>query len=153
MMKKILGIDDKSIVKKSTYYGYLLGAIFGFLGIISGIFLFIFKYSNTYQIIYTHQNNDIKYLESLSKETQNINLLNIAEQYKLDIDLINDMFINFSGLIFILGFTLITNFILFKQLKNKVENEATQKALKELGNRQGDTFSSVDELFHDLDNK
>ena len=127
MIKKILGIDDKSITKKGTYYGYLLGAIFGFLGIVGSIFLFILKYSDTYQIIYTHQNNDIQYLESLSKETQNVKLLNIAEQYKLDIDLINDMFINFSGLIFILGFVLITNFILFKQLKNKVENKDRQK--------------------------
>jgi len=33
----------------------------------------------------------------------------------------------------------------------KIPNEATKKALKELEERKGDTFSNVDALFDDLD--
>jgi len=118
MIKKLLGIDEKSIVKKSTYYIYFVGAIFGSIGILTSIGIFIFKYSDLSKNILISQYENIQYLESISEKTHDLNLLSASTQCLLNLNFLNDIYINFAILLLILGFVLISNFILFKEFQN-----------------------------------
>ncbi|MCF6206937.1 MAG: hypothetical protein L3J47_08635 [Sulfurovum sp.] len=119
MIQKLLGINNASIGNKRNYYVYLTGAIFGFILIIAGIGGLVFRYSDTYQGTVMHQNDNIKYLKKLSHSLHDERLLNIAEQYKIDLNLIVDLYKNDSYMIILLGFLFVMNFILFNELRKK----------------------------------
>ena len=123
MIKKLLGISDKSIIRKSTYYGYFINAIFGFIAIFTAIGMFIFKYTDVYKKILIFQNGNIQYLQSISEKTNDVELLSASTQCLLNLSFINDIYMIFSILLFILGFVLILNFILFKELRNSKINK------------------------------
>jgi len=117
MIDKILGIDDKSINKKSTYYGYIFGVVLGVVAIFISISFLYGKHSSTYKTIYEYQTKQVKYLERKSKEIQDVELQRAADHYSNNIELINKSFLNTSLLFFLLGIAFIINFILFKKLK------------------------------------
>jgi len=120
MIEKLLGLSDKSIIKKSTYYGYLLGAIMGVVGIVSGIGSFIFRYSDTYKGMILFQKDNIEYLKTISHEIKDAKLLDISELYALNVHTISDMYQSFTVLIIAGGLILISNFILVKKLRNRL---------------------------------
>ena len=120
MIKKLCGLSDKSIVKKSTYYAYLFGAIFGVIAIISGIGALIFRYTDTYKGMVLYQYENVKYLKSLSQEIKDERVLNVSELYKINLDLITEIYQNTCFVFIGLGLLSIIIFILFNELRTKV---------------------------------
>ena len=120
MIEKLLGLSDKSIMKKSTYYGYLLGAIMGVVGIVSGIGSFIFRYSDTYKGMVHYQYENVKYLKSLSQEIKDERVSNVSELYKINLDFITEIYQNTCFMFIGLGLLSSMIFILFNELRNKV---------------------------------
>jgi len=120
MIKKLCGLSDKSIVKKSTYYAYLFGAIFGVIAIISGIGALIFRYTDTYKGMVLYQYENVKYLKSLSQEIKDERVLNVSELYKINLDLITEIYQNTCFVFIGLGLLSIMIFILFNELRTKV---------------------------------
>jgi len=120
VIEKLLGLSDKSIMKKSTYYGYLLGAIMGVVGIVSGIGSFIFRYSDTYKGMVHYQYENVKYLKSLSQEIKDERVSNVSELYKINLDFITEIYQNTCFMFIGLGLLSSMIFILFNELRNKV---------------------------------
>jgi len=122
MLEKLLGLSDKSMMKKSNYYAYLFGALMGLVGIISGIVSLFFRYSDTYKGMILFQEGNIKYLKSLSQKMDDSRLINISELYAVNLNAITECYQTFNGFIIFVGFILIINFMLFKKLRNKLIN-------------------------------
>ena len=120
MIEKLLGLSDKSILKKSTYYAYLFGAIMGVVAIVSAMGSLIFRLSDTYKGMVLAQQSNIEYLKSLSQEIQDPKLLNISELYAINLNAITELASDDIWLLVFIGFILISNFILFKKLKNRL---------------------------------
>lgn len=120
MIEKLLGLSDKSILKKSTYYVYLFGAITGVVAIVSAIGGLIFRLSDTYKGMVLAQQSNIEYLKSLSQEIQDPKLLNISEFYAINLNAITELASDDIWLLIFMGFILISNFILFKKLRNRL---------------------------------
>lgn len=121
MIEKLLGLSDKSILKKSTYYAYLFGAIMGVVAIIVfAIGGLIFRLSDTYKGMVLAQQSNIEYLKSLSQEIQDPKLLNISEFYAINLNAITELASDDIWLLIFMGFILISNFILFKKLRNRL---------------------------------
>ena len=120
MIKKLCGLSDKSIVKKSTYYAYLFGAIFGVMAIISGIGTLIFRYTDTYKGMVHYQYENVKYLKSLSQEIKDERVSNVSELYKINLDFITEIYQNTCFVFIGLGLLSIMIMILFNELRNKV---------------------------------
>lgn len=121
MIEKLLGLSDKSILKKSTYYAYLFGAIMGVVAIIVfAIGGLIFRLSDTYKGMVLAQQSNIEYLKSLSQEIQDPKLLNISEFYAINLNAITELASDDIWLLIFIGFILISNFILFKKLRNRL---------------------------------
>lgn len=127
MIEKLLGLSDKSIVKKSNYYAHIFGAIMGLVAILSGIGALIFRYSDTYKGTLLYQNENIEYLKLLSQEIKDPKLLNISEFYVLNFNTLTEINQEFSALFIVGGIVLISNFILFRKLRNKLISENLQK--------------------------
>jgi len=127
MIEKLLGLSDKSIVKKSNYYAHIFGAIMGLVAILSGAGTMLFKFSDTYKGVWLYQNENIEYLKLLSQEIKDPKLLNISEFYALNSDTLIEMYQGFAGLLIVGGIVLISNFILFRKLRNKLISENLQK--------------------------
>jgi len=125
MIEKLLGIGDKSIVKKSTYYVYLLGGLLGMAIIIIGIGSFMFSYSDTYKGTILYQNKNMEYLKQLSHETKDEKLLDIAQLCEINLNSNIEMYQNTSFLFIVLGFLFTLNFILFNELRKKVLDSST----------------------------
>ncbi|MCG3653899.1 type II toxin-antitoxin system RelB/DinJ family antitoxin [Aliarcobacter butzleri] len=64
-------------------------------------------------------------------------------------EILNNLGLNYSQAISVFNKMIILNNGL--PFEVKIQNTNTQKAIKELENKSGKTFKSVDELFHDLD--
>ena len=120
MIEKLLGLSDKSILKKSTYYAYLFGAIMGVVAIVFAIGGLIFRLSDIYKGMLLAQQSNIAYLESLSKEMHDSRLLNISELYAINLNAITELSSDYIWLLVFIGFILISNFILFKKLRNRL---------------------------------
>jgi len=120
MIEKLLGLSDKSIVKKSSYYAYIFGAIMGVIAILSGTGAMLFKFSDTYKGAWLYQDENIEYLKFLSQEIKDPKLLNISEFYALNSDTLIEMYQGFAGLLIVGGIVLLSNFILFNKLRNKL---------------------------------
>ena len=120
MIEKLLGISDKSILKKSNYVVYLIGAFIGIVAIIVGAGGLIFRLSDTYKGIVLFQKSNIEYLKSLSQEIHDTKLLDVIELYEINLKALDELGLDFGWLIILFGLLLISNFILFEKLRNKL---------------------------------
>jgi len=123
MIEKIWGLSDKQIVKKSNYYAYIFGAIFGFISILIGIGALLFKYSDTYKKIISYENSNIEYIKLCSLNIDNQVLNNISQDYSTILDTQMATYQSFAGLIMLMGTIFISNFILYRKLRNMLINE------------------------------
>lgn len=119
MIKKLLGITDEQLVKKSNLYGYLFSAIVGGLLSILGIGIFFYYYSDTHEKIIELNYKYINYLEKVYEQVNDENLPHIIDTYRSNIKLIDNIPDEIGVFLFMFGITLIVNFILFLQLRNK----------------------------------
>lgn len=120
MIKKLLGINNEQLVKKSNYYGYLFTAFLGGLLIIAGIAMIVYQYSNTHKNIIEKNYSYIKHLKTISNDINDETLPNIINFYEANVDLVDEHFRQ-NGLFFILlGSMFLVNFILYSQLRSKV---------------------------------
>lgn len=65
-------------------------------------------------------------------------------------EILNDLGLNYSQAISVFNKMIVLNNGL--PFEVKIQNNKTKKALKELENKDGKTFKTIDELFDDLDN-
>jgi len=120
MLESLLGVSDKSIVKSSNYYGHVFAALAGLVAMLLGIGALLFKYSAKYKEMCLLQNDNIEYLKFLSEEIKNQKLLNISKFYAINFDTLVNLYQDFAGLSIFIGVILISNFILFRKLRNKL---------------------------------
>jgi len=119
MIDKLLGISDKSILKKSSYYGYLFGAIFGIILIVFGVIIFIFKTTNTYKDIVVYNKNSIEYINSLAKMILDDKLFKISKIFKINFELIDNILSSYGWVAIFFGMLMISHYFLFKKLREK----------------------------------
>jgi len=132
MIEKMLGLSDRSIMKKSSYYFYMLAVVVGIGMIILALGSVLFSMSDTHQGIVMAQQSNIEYLKSLSQKINDPKLLDIADWYALNYKSLLELNKDLNAFSILFGFLLIMQFFLFKKLRNKViaQNHTNDKDTK-----------------------
>jgi hypothetical protein len=132
MIEKMLGLSDRSIMKKSSYYFYVLAVVVGIGMIILALGSVLFCMSDTLQGIVMAQQSNIEYLKSLSQKINDPKLLDIADWYELNYKTLLELSEDLNAFLILFGFLLIMQFFLFKKLRNKViaQNHTNDKDTK-----------------------
>jgi hypothetical protein len=132
MIEKMLGLSDRSIMKKSSYYFYMLAVVVGIGMIILALGNVLFCMSDTHQGVVMAQQSNIEYLKSLSQKINDPKLLDIADRYALNYKSLLELNKDLNAFSILFGFLLIMQFFLFKKLRNKViaQNHINDKDTK-----------------------
>jgi hypothetical protein len=120
MIEKVLGLSDRTIAKKSSYYLYVLAALVGIGVIVLALGSVVFSMSDTHQGIMMAQQSNIEYLKSLSQKINDPKLLDIADWYALNYKTLLELNKDLNAFLILFGFLLIVQFFLFRKLRNKV---------------------------------
>ena len=120
MIKKLLGINDEQLEKKSNYYGYLFTALLGGLMIIAGITMIAYQYSDIHKNIIQKDYSYVNHLKKISNELNDETLPYVINAYEANINLVDERFRQDGLFFFLLGTMFLVNFILYSQLRSRV---------------------------------